>query len=51
MLGDNLQALPDTLACYRKLPSGELEKRIVEEHERAKLLDEKTFKIIAVQIS
>jgi hypothetical protein len=45
MSGDNLQVSHDTLACYKKLTPQELEIRIREEHERAKLLDEKTFRM------
>jgi hypothetical protein len=38
-------ALPETVATYSKLNSDELEKRLSQEHERAKALDEKTFKM------
>lgn len=45
MTGDNPPASSDTLGRYRTLVVPDLEKRILEEHERAKLLDEKTFKM------
>lgn len=45
MNSDNPPAPPDTLANYRELAVSDLEKSILEEHERSKLLDEKTFKM------
>lgn len=45
MNGENPPASPDTLASYRNLGTSDLEKRLTEEHERAKSLDEKTFKM------
>jgi hypothetical protein len=45
MLGDALPGNSDVVDQYRKLSAEELERRIVEEHERARLLDEKTSKM------
>lgn len=45
MLGENPPAPPDTLTVYRKLTAEELKNQIFEEHERARMLDDKTSKM------